>query len=308
TPVPPAGIEVESSDNVHIGDIDKGNVISGFATSVSVNSRDSTQSSSTIILKSNFFGIEPDGITASNIRSNGIVNIYNVFDQITLGGTINEGNLFAAGVSVLYHIYNRKCEILIQDNKVDVNYDLSSSLPEGNGIQIEGFGAAVNADITIADNAICNQYGFSAVFCTNIGGNINIVRNSVGTDKNSRQLTTSFYGIYITESNHIQIGSNSTSDANYIGYCFPIYTSNCQKVGVNKNSIFCSVYHVPIYNDTHGQTHVQCNILKINPNSLTGTATPNSSIELFYSDKCGTCSPQTYLASALADGSGNWSY
>lgn len=304
----PAGIEVLVSDNVQIGDKNKGNVISGFAMAVAANDHDSLQASSGIILKSNFFGIAPDGTTPSGIRNSGAVTIFNIFDNVTLGGSVSEGNLFAAGVSVLYHIYNRKSQILIQNNKVDVNYAVTSSLPDGSGVQIEGFGAPANADITINDNAICNQYGFSAVFCTNIGGNITILRNYVGVDRASRQLITSFYGIYITESNHIQIGSGNTNDANYIGYCFPIYTSNCQKVGVNKNSIFCSVYHVPIYNDTHGQTHVQCNILKINPNSLTGTATPNSAIELFYSDKCGTCSPQTYLASVVADGSGNWSY
>ena len=308
TPVTPAGIEVESSDNVQIGDVNKGNVISGFTASVSVNSRDTLQSSSTITMKSNFFGIEPDGITASDKRSNGIVNIYNVFEAITLGGAVNEGNLFAAGVSVLYNIYDRKSQILIQNNKVDVNYAVTNSLPNGDGIVVEGFIAPMNADINIADNTICNQYGFSAVFCTNISGNINIVRNYIGTDKSKQKFTTSFYGIYITESNHIQIGSNSTGDANYIGYCFPIYTSNCQKTGVNKNSIFCSTLHVPIYNDTHGQSHIQCNILTIGANSLSGAATPNSTIELFYSDQCNTCSPETYFASVNADATGHWIY
>jgi gliding motility-associated-like protein len=308
TPIPPAGIEVESSDNVQIGDVNKGNVISGFNMAVSVNTLDSSQSSSNLTMKSNFFGIEPDGATVSGIRNNGAVIIYNVFNNVTLGGTVNEGNLFGAGVSILYNIYNRTSQVLIQNNKIDVNYNVSNSLPNGSGVVVEGFIAPMDANINIADNMICNQFGFSAIFCTNISGSINVVRNYIGTDKNRQKLTTSFYGIYVTESNQLQVGSTNTSDANYIGYCFPVYTSNNKKTGINKNSMFCSTLHVPIYNDTHGQSHTQCNILKIGVNSLSGTATPNSVVELFYSDQCNTCSPQTYFASVNADANGNWVY
>src|SRR6185503_6041521 len=43
-------------------------------------------------------------------------------------------------------------------------------------------------------------------------------------------------------------------------------------------------------------------------NSLSGTATPNSTIELCYSYQCNTCSPQTYFASVNADANGHWIY
>jgi|SRR5690606_7805280 len=41
---------------------------------------------------------------------------------------------------------------------------------------------------------------------------------------------------------------------------------------------------------------------------VSGTATPNAVIELFYADACGTCAPETYFASTTADAAGNWRY
>jgi gliding motility-associated-like protein len=82
-------------------------------------------------------------------------------------------------------------------------------------------------------------------------------------------------------------------------------------VSFNKNSFFCvtdqSVIHnIPVSGGEFPFPEVE--ITDVNTASVSGTATPNSSIELFYSDHCGTCSPETYFASTTADASGNWSY
>jgi gliding motility-associated-like protein len=78
-------------------------------------------------------------------------------------------------------------------------------------------------------------------------------------------------------------------------------------LSVTKNSFFCSNSNF-IYFDNYNQSRTQCNTSLITSNSVTGTATPNAEVELYYTDICNTCSPQHYFASTTANAAGNWSY
>ncbi len=308
-PVDPQGIQIVTSDNIQIGGPLKGNVISGFATPLDENpviadAADTVQMSSGLILQGNFFGIESDGITVSANKDN-TIGLWDVFNTITLGGAANKGNLFAAGLNIGFDMYDTPTNVLIQNNLIGVSYDGITPTTNVKNTEIGGFNNLSNTTINIEDNVIN-----SPIFGGNVGGTLTFLRNYIGVDKTKTVRFNNSYGfgIFLSTCGVVQIGSNNLSDANYIAYCEPIYSANCRKLFISKNSIFCAVHYQPIYNDTYGQTHTLCNILNISANSVSGTATANSNIQLFYSDVCKTCSPQFYFASTNADNNGNWVY
>jgi gliding motility-associated-like protein len=150
-----------------------------------------------------------------------------------------------------------------------------------------------------------------SIFVVNNALPLYILRNYIGTD---RTLTKRFKtgGILINTVTSAAIGSADPADANFITNCNPVSIGPFSNVTVNKNSFFCTLYAQPMHggNNSFNFEFIfpAINILKISPSAISGTATPNSSVELFYSDICKTCSPQTYFGSTTTDANGNWNY
>ncbi len=311
---PAKGFKITNSNYIQIGDVNKGNVVSGFTFPLAENLRLTNDSASHsnygLTLKSNFFGIESDGKTASLFKDN-TVNITNVFEAINMGGTTQEGNLFATGVTIDFDGTDTARNVIIKNNKVGVDYEGTSPTKACWGISIES-SDPMPFNIYIEDNVISRQNGFADIYCIGQKGTITILRNYIEVNKiNKSRLNVGEMmgsGITVYGLDTAKIGSNNVNDANYIAYCKPITSINCVKTSVNKNSIFCASRANTIYDDSYMQVRTQCTILGITSSSINGKSAPKANIELFYSDKCKTCSPQTYFASTIADSSGYWVY
>jgi hypothetical protein len=116
-------------------------------------------------------------------------------------------------------------------------------------------------------------------------------------------------GIFVYGATNVKIGSDDAADKNYITNCKPVYVWPYSTVSVNKNSFVCVQEMDPMVFDTYGTFfHPKINISSVTATSVNGTATPNSTIELFYADQCGTCAPETYFGSTIANTEGNWRY
>ena len=315
------GIIINASRNVRIGAAGKGNVIYGFKAPVSTNVAEIPGSYASYIenlsVKANFFSIEPDGTTYASL-SNSPLELNHVYGQVEVGGTPAEGNLLATGVRVFQlndsdspdpadAPYTLPAVITLQNNKVGVDYNVTRMLDAAKGIAVESFNPGGKNTVIVEDNVIsAEERGLHIV---NIGGPVDIRRNYMGTDKT---LTRSFprigSGIMIYVSDNVRIGSDSPADANYIGHCKPLLVLPYSTVAVNKNSFFCTMAGYPMHYLSGTRTYPKVEILSVGADAVSGKATPNSVIELFYSDDCGTCSPKTYFGTTTTEADGTWTY
>ncbi len=325
------GIELGNDKNIQIGAAGKGNVVNGFSNSLIVNSPiNGFEYFENLTLKDNFFGVDADGETLS-INQVGAIGMASVVGQINIGGTPSEGNILAQGISInqendidstdvdphnpIYYYNAAAATIVIQNNKIGVDYLVQNEIAASSGIFLGTTDPDGKNTCYIEDNVIVAPKNY-AIFVINNGKPVYILRNYIGTNKT---LTKSFkegsVGIFVySDVAQVAIGSTNPADANYITNCNPVNIWPYTNCTVNKNSFFCTIAAQPM----HGVTDFYyaggpfnppvVKILSISPNSVSGTATPNSTVELFYSDVCGTCAPQTYFTSVIVDANGNWQY
>ncbi len=311
----PVGISISGTNNVQFGDVGKGNVFAGFFNPLLINNFGSE--STGFVLKSNFFSIQPDGLTVTDDFLPSIRNVYG--DMIIGGETPAEGNLFAKGIGFEWDNNTKLATLFFKHNLSGVNYNLTAAIDNAT-VELQCANDIIatkintNTVVNMENNIICSSgsHVVSLGF-THTGGPVNILRNYFNVDKSLKQIATSSGRIYIQICREVHIGSSDVNDANYVGYSAPIFSENSGTVGftnyltVTKNSFFCTTNNQIYYLDGNDQ-HSQCYITKITANSLTGTATPNAEIELYYSDICKTCAPQRYFASVTADANGNWAF
>lgn len=316
------GIAMRDCRNIEIGAAGKGNVILGFQHNIGMNVHltggQIHHYSVNFTLKANFIGIEPDGITLSSVISKPVEVRY-VIGEIHVGGTPDEGNLFPNGFSIQQtnsenytgegvEMYVTPATITFRNNKIGVDYRESITFPSF------GFHFAVHSPkgkntVFIEDNIISSSTSYG-IFLINNFHEVNIRRNYIGTDRSlTKALPVGGEGIFVYYCTNVKIGSSNPADKNYIANCKPINIWPYSTVSVNKNSFFCVQNMYPmIFESTNSFFFPVIKISAITGTSVSGTATPNSSIELFYSDRCGSCAPETYFASTTADESGNWAY
>jgi hypothetical protein len=123
------GIELKNGINVKIGDAGKGNVCFGFGYAITVNQPDNTpEYFDNLYIKGNFFGIDADGQTLTTNKVY-LTGINFVTQQLIIGGTEAEGNVFAQGLSVYQqnygdytepegHYISAEANVLIKNNKL----------------------------------------------------------------------------------------------------------------------------------------------------------------------------------------------
>jgi gliding motility-associated-like protein len=315
------GISIKNSKGIYIGAAGKGNVVSGFQDDISLNLHEEggviRHYSEDIYIKANFISVEADASTLSNIQSSGL-GLGQVYGEVIIGGLPEEGNFFPKGLHIGQVnvsdstdpedlVYSLPANILISNNKIGVNYYISNYIENAGGLSISTSSGGGKNKILIEDNVISGEvYGIDI---NNNGPDVNIRRNYIGTDKTlTKKFPIRLAGIMVYDARQVNIGSDDPADANFVAHTKPVYVYPYSTVSINKNSFFCTVSAFPmLYLDgTVYENTVE--ILNITSSGINGVASPNSKIELFYADKCGTCAPETYFASTTADGQGNWQY
>lgn len=312
------GILLRNIKNVNIGAIGKGNVISGFTRDIGVNFHfiggQIQHYSQNLTIKSSFIGIEADGITLSPVAAYTLVIDY-TYGNLAIGGSELEGNLIAKGLQINQAnssntsdpLYSSPANITIKNNKIGTNINGNTTTPLATGVSIGASTPEGKNNVLIEDNVIAGEG--VGIRISNSGYPVNIKRNYIGVDKTLTKRLTVDVGIFVYNANDVNIGSDDPLDANYIAYCKPVSVWPYSTVAVNKNSFFCTRQAYPMIFDTFGtRPFPKVEITSVTDNAVLGTANPNSQIELFYSDLCGTCSPETYFASTVADANGNWQY
>jgi gliding motility-associated-like protein len=316
------GIAVRDSRNIEIGAAGKGNVVLGFYENIGMNMHYEAGQlrhySVDVSVKANFIGVEPDGFTLSTVWSNPM-SLYYVIGTLKIGGDPAEGNVLPNGLSIMQansenyteanmEMYVTPCIVTIRNNKIGVDYNESQAYTSF-GINIGTHSPNGKNTIFIEDNVISSSTSFGVHISNNLY-ETNIRRNYIGTDHSlSKVFPVASVGIFVYGATNVKIGSSDPADKNYITNCKPINVWPYSQVSVNKNSFFCVQDMYPMVFDTYGTFfYPKINITSVTGTSVLGTATPNSEIELFYADHCGTCAPETYFGSTTTDSQGDWRY
>ncbi|WP_412469189.1 gliding motility-associated C-terminal domain-containing protein [Pedobacter sp. KLB.chiD] len=312
------GICLRQAKNIKIGAAGKGNVICGFThelgVNVHLNGGQIQYYSENLTVQANIIGFESDGVTLP-MSFSGAQSMYYIYGLVDIGGASPaEGNVFAKGINFSQsnyssnndQLYSTPATIKIRNNKIGTNFKGDIATPLSSGFSVVTVSPNGKNTIDIEDNVISSE-GY-AINLLNNGMPVNIKRNFIGIDKSLTKRLRASTGVFVYYSDGVVIGGQDPADANYIGYCKPVNVWPFSTVSVNKNSFFCTVGAYPMIFTNNTRTVPVVNINNFTANAVSGTATPNSAIELFYSDLCGTCSPETYFASTTTDANGNWSY
>ncbi|MET3611273.1 gliding motility-associated-like protein [Mucilaginibacter rubeus] len=312
-----SGIVIQGDASaIIIGAPGKGNVICGNINGIVNNSYYYNNGLADILIQSNIIGLLDDGYTAaSNINGVNLV----LSKTATIGGTAaNMGNVISANVTNIniirgYNFNVTPSVVDIQNNKIGTDYtgkkDFKNILLFQQSAFIKAYGINVTTDYTtvninaniISGQRYCGIYIERATF--------NITGNKIGTDITGTANLGNGEGIRAGESSSGTIGGPLATDKNYIGYNqYGIEALNSAHTLITRNSIFCnSDYGISAISNYYTVPYVQ--VLNFGSTAVSGIATPNSAIELFFSDDCGTiCQGKTYITTVQSDGSGKWSY
>jgi len=254
----PSGIYLIRCNNITIGDVNKGNVISGFSYPLGIN-MDLTSTSTNIDLKANIMGVQADGETHQNEIN---LAIDNVFGRINIGGvSAQESNLLASGIDISYDFSSPTVTIDVRNNIIGVDYALTKAIASQGltiGAGMISQSVFLDAAVSIEDNVISSNQGLG-ILIRYVSQPASILRNYINVDRNKNQLGSCVTGIYDQLCTQVSIGDNNTVDANYIGYCKrPVFAEDVGKMSMTKNSFFCSTGKTPVYFDFQNEKRTQC--------------------------------------------------
>lgn len=332
-----AVLYVRQSDNIQIGASGKGNVISnnGYIFSSGVFAYYSGTVSSTyginnLTVSANFFGFEPDGKTVrgSTLGYAGGIDFSNCKGNIIIGGDdISDRNIFGNGTMYLRESGSTSFSSLITIKNNYFSYDVN-----GNAVQTAEINAGEIYAISISNfNPSGNSIpSYSAIISDNkiqfpqqidvgeIAGTISFTGNKLLFEGAASETTFSYGpGIGLWGDAGVFIGGEQPGEANIL-YGSQIRANSSKTILLHRNSIYCANINgsydgaptIPIYSTNNYQDPrlPVISIMSVTANSVSGTATPLSQIELFQDDDCYWCEPLTYFITVQADANGNWSY
>lgn len=320
------GLFIQNSQNITIGAPGKGNVFKNFENDIGGNDfYRPTQAtvSNHVKISANFIGINEDGTSVCALGSASIK--LGAIENFTLGGnTAAEGNVcYGTGITVKGGD-NTPLDLgttLISHNIFGLNYLGTAALTNGtsntNGFSVADYYNSFK-NIEITDNISLGEFQISPT-----GSFFKIQGNKIGTDITGKIIIPHLsFGVvlgYCTGGGII--GGTGPGEANIFAGCGDgslfnnlygvIENIDTRGVEVVNNIFECNnglrANHLSTSNDTSFPLGA-VSITSRTTNSLSGTATPNSRVDLYYSLICNYCEPQQLFASVTTDASGNWTY
>ncbi|MFD0766042.1 gliding motility-associated C-terminal domain-containing protein [Mucilaginibacter lutimaris] len=307
---------VGQASGIKIGAPGKGNVLCGNINGIVNTSNYYDMSVSDIQVQSNIIGLLDDGFTASsNITG---INLTPTF-TVTIGGAVaNMGNVISANVTGINISNNYSTtfmvNIFIQNNKIGTNFAGTADFKNLPIFQQSAFVKTYGILLTIPRSAVAiynnlisgqRTYG---VYIEN--ADFTMRANKIGTDITGTQDLANGEGIHAGINSKSNIGGPDPGDPNIIGFnTYGIEVLNSAHTLISRNSIFCNKdYGINVSSFYYQVPFVK--VISFSSSTVSGVATPNSKIELFYADACGytNCQGKTYITTVNADANGQWTY
>ncbi|WP_186461764.1 gliding motility-associated C-terminal domain-containing protein [Mucilaginibacter pallidiroseus] len=302
-----AAIGISNFDKVIIGAPSKGNMINGANVGI--------HNGNTCIYQSNNSGTDPTGETVA-YSTVGITCA-----DVTVGGAEVAGNVFFR----LYINFDRLVgnNLILSHNKFGTNYNATKQVPTNIYSQItrctiqssNATNPQPSVNALIADNIFVDEYVGILLSISNLDGQIKIKGNGFNTDRSGtinyleNVNDMSMYALILNGKAKFLVGGDMPDDKNFITYAHTAiaYTPN-DNVILKRNSIFC-VRGITFLGNENEEIVPKVKITSVSVNGIAGTATPNTDIELLYSNcNCYLPAPKTYFATVKANATGSWSY
>lgn len=317
-------INLINSSNIQIGDVGKGNVMTGAVDCIFSDGA----TCSDISIKSNYMGesayySDPNNdIDPVILMSQCCITLADV-KNISIGGiTPAEGNIFGSktrGISIDSRNTTGNGSIIIQNNLFGKKYDKVTSISVydfwDNYINIgRSRNNPVNWTLTTPTDykviLLDNDIGSHAAV-SNITDSVIVKRNRFTEDQRDNN-----HPFKLVLSSCIAggiVGGTTMADSNVfrnnsVGYnSLAVYYSG--PITVLKNTFEC--------NSLYGSTTIFYNYFNqipfaqvdtTAPAFVKGRATPGAKVDLYYDDPCTACEGRIYIASVTADNSGQWTY
>ena len=330
---PSAAIYCRGSKNVQIGAPGKGNVITNntyiFSTSSGYYIQPFTPSNlgvENLKVYSNFFGFEPDGKSyrAALISIAGSFEISACAGELIFGGNdTGQRNLFGNTFQAIQSIWtsassNFPTNIRIVNNYLNYNIDGGyAPIPTLNtssiqyisiGLHPSNYGLTLLYKIYILNNKLQAPSGIGI---GPVSGEIIFQGNRVIKENYVNQPNYSGGGLSVESKDKILIGGEAAGEANIL-YSSGIVAKAPNSILIQRNSVYCTndgynvVWQLPYLTAPDKLPVISIN--NVTATSVSGTATPLSSVELFWDDDCMFCQPYTYVTTIMADANGKWQY
>ncbi|MBK0377869.1 gliding motility-associated C-terminal domain-containing protein [Mucilaginibacter segetis] len=304
-------INIKNSQNIVFGSQNKGNVINGYKYNAILLTSDQD-----IYIANNIFGLNPVSSTLDPVCS-GFITLDDVIN-VTIGDE-NAGNTSFSGLYITLSSASTASIVNIKYNNFAVGVDGVSTWHSGSGTYLSIFADSFkpqpqNVDITVSDNLISHYgEGLGGMAFASFGGNLTINHNWFGTDR-SATLPLNLKKAHPGEGTGIRldqvaatvtIGDVNPASGNIFAYSdVGVVANNTPNIKLIRNSFKCINYKEYINNLTLPQISITANTGEY----ISGTTSANALVDVFTSDDCVNCSPQTYIGSTTADAAGNWKY
>lgn len=314
-----SGIVIDyGASNIKIGAPGKGNVIGGTINGILVTNTNyyPIGALDNISIQSNLIGVLYDGVTPIPNVTGISANLYETSMRIG-GDNAGEGNTIAANQTNInvsrYYNSNTRTNVTIVNNKIGVDFSgtkdyhdlqlfLLSSALEIHGVKIN----SANTDVYLRKNIISGNRT-TGVSISN--ADFVLTSNHIGTGTAKTEQLGNGVGVRIEGSATGTIGGTVTADlGNFIAnnnYGVELLSSS--QVKIMRNSFYCNkIFGIgPALNYT--QAYVQVLVKRVD--GIAGRATPNTEVELFYTQNCnGICEGKEYIVTVQADVNGRWTY
>lgn len=325
------GLFVNGSKNIRIGGAGKGNMFTGWLTAIGYPEGYPTIpmfECDSIFIRGNLIGLLEDGNTITYGLNPWMTQDANCRHGIVLrkalniqiggpGGERNIINYTGQGVILDRELSSPASNFyLIENNLIGSNADgtLCRTTAYTN---YEAVSCNHLNNLVVKDNLIMGEQRIAGLAVGGCDSSV-ITGNKVNVDRYGKQTNSSlFQGMTIEFCNAGMIGGTDPDKMNTIAFTSNnggIFLFMSYRVTISRNSTYCnsawggSITLFGWYNGEYVMKEPFVTINRVAGNTISGTALPNSLIELFFDDSCSGCEGKTYLTNLMADAAGNWQY
>ena len=318
-------IKLSNAFDIEIGAPGKGNVINGYHFGI----YSSSDSCRNIRIQSNYMGqglyytdytFDIDEVVVS-VKAG--IEMLNAKDVLIGGPNSTEGNLIKAdrAVSLDSRYATGNGFIHIVNNVFGKDYDRMRILGGQDpfspnvfiGESLNYLGASprpsMDYDVLIQQNDIPTSLGLDK-----LSKRFLIKGNKFDLPPGSSLFTNRPAKLSITNCADGEIGGNTNAEINTfrengVTGIFAISADQNTGLTISKNIFECNVLQgTPTVISSNKTVVPVVRINSMTNSEVSGTATPLSTIELFYDDDCAACEGKVFIASTTADAGGNWLY
>lgn len=324
------GVLLQASRDIRIGTLGKGNVISGWRSGVFDEYDSRYGKSSGVIIRSNIFGLDTDGVSTTfgdrfgAGADNGFgINVKGNTGYTIGGNTEADGNIFYSTVTdiSISGLLVNDAVVTISNNKFGIDYNggningSNAAAISASNINSMPDGIGVLANPVITKNYIGGRGRNAGIIATDLQTHFLIEDNILGfEDRSGNPDRDAFYGRGI----QVQGGFQATIKKNIIRYwkLGAIVHNASYSIRITQNSTYCNKKRaIEVRNwapltspPVRAQPYAYINRIEPGRSFVSGTALPDNIIELFYNETCPTCEGKTYFATVNAGPDGKWEY